>query len=371
MPRRVVVGLSGGVDSAMSALLLKKRRYDVIGVHMVNWDAMEEGSSTCPRTKDESDARLVADRLDIPFYSINFVKEYWNEVFTKMVEGYSRGKTIVPDIDCNRRIKFHHLHSIAIERFAADFIATGHYATTSRGDFNDNSTVDGRCRLLRGRDPLKDQTYFLCTLREEQLRRAVFPLGSVTKSQVKEMAIASGFADVSKRKESMGVCFVGKKKNFGKFLEEYIEVRCGLIIESMSGETIGEHNGVHNFTIGKRLSVGPKSHFGYFVEKIDAQSGTVYAVESSSHPSLFSTKFTICTPEWIVDAPTKESSLLCRVQRSHSPISCSITVDGPKTTVEPSLPLRAVSPGQMCVFYDGRECLGGGEVLHINHTLNY
>uniref|UniRef100_A0A8R1YT62 tRNA-5-taurinomethyluridine 2-sulfurtransferase n=1 Tax=Pristionchus pacificus TaxID=54126 RepID=A0A8R1YT62_PRIPA len=369
MPRRVVVGLSGGVDSAVSALILKNKGYDVIGVHMMNWDGMEEGTSSCPRTKDESDARMVAHRLSIPFYSINFVKEYWNEVFTKMVDGYSRGKTIVPDIDCNSKIKFHHLHSYALERLSADFIATGHYASTSRGDFNDKETIDGKCRLLRGRDSLKDQTYFLCTLKQEQLRRAIFPLGSMTKNQVKNMAFENGLVEASRRKESMGVCFVGKKKDFGQFIEEYIEGRCGSIIDCMSGEKIGDHCGVHNFTVGKRLSVGSKSHLGYFVQKLDGDNGIVYAVESSTHPSLYSTQFTVHTPEWIVDSPSKDSRVLCRVQRSHSPIPCSITLDGSLTTVIPSRPLRAVCPGQMCVFYRDRECMGGGEVISINATL--
>ncbi|GMS95760.1 hypothetical protein PENTCL1PPCAC_17935 [Pristionchus entomophagus] len=371
MSRRVVVGLSGGVDSAVSALILKNRGYDVIGVHMVNWDSMEEGTSSCPRTKDEADARVIAERLSIPFHTVNFVKEYWNEVFVRMVEGYSRGKTIVPDIDCNRRIKFHHLHSLAIERFSADYIATGHYVTTSRGDFNQENTLDGKCRLLKGRDPLKDQSFFLCTLNEEQLKRSMFPLGSLTKKQVKEIAIENNLEEVAKRKESFGICFVGKKKNFDEFLEQYIENRNGPIIDGISGEKIGEHTGIHNFTVGKRLSIGSRSHLGYFVQRIQAQNATVYAVESSCHPSLYSTQFTIETPEWIVDAPSNDSKLLCRLQRSHSPIGCSFSIDSSLTTVIPSLPFRAVSPGQMCVFYNGRECMGGGEVIHVNHTLNH
>ncbi|GMR48065.1 hypothetical protein PMAYCL1PPCAC_18260 [Pristionchus mayeri] len=370
MSPRVVVGLSGGVDSTIAAFLLKRKGFDVIGVHMMNWDTVEEGTSSCPRTRDEADARGIAHKLDIPFHSLNFVKEYWNEVFMKMITGYSCGKTIVPDIDCNRRIKFHHLHSLAIDKFSADFIATGHYVSTSRGDFNEESPRDGRCRLLRGKDPLKDQSYFLCTLEEHQLRRAIFPLGSLTKNEVKQIALENGLEEVSKRKESMGLCFVGKKKDFGQFLEEYIEGRSGSIFDRISGEKIGDHSGVHNFTVGKRLSVGPRSHLGYFVQEIDGESGSVYAVESSIHPSLYTTQFTIETPRWIVRGPSEESRVLCLVQRSHSPIGCSLSIDGPLTTVTPSLPLRGVSPGQMCVFYEGRECMGGGEVLHLNHTLH-
>ncbi|GMT24168.1 hypothetical protein PFISCL1PPCAC_15465, partial [Pristionchus fissidentatus] len=335
----------------------------------INWDTVEEGSSECGRTKDESDARSIARRLSIPFHSVNFVKEYWNEVFTKMVAGYSRGETIVPDIECNRKIKFDHLHSLAIDKFSADFIATGHYASLSRGHFNDTPTSDNRCRLLRGKDSLKDQTYFLCTLKEEQLSRSIFPLGSLTKNRVKEIAIENGFEDISKRKESMGVCFVGKRKNFGEFLNEYIESRCGFIIDAMKGTKVGEHNGVHNFTVGKRLSIGPRSHLGYFVQSIDAATGVVYAVESSNHPSLYSTQFTMETPEWIVEPPSKNFQISCRIQRSHSPIECSISIDGSITTVTPFFPYRAVAPGQMCVFYMNEECLGGGAVIGISSTL--
>ncbi|EYC43233.1 hypothetical protein Y032_0499g2563 [Ancylostoma ceylanicum] len=217
---RVAVGMSGGVDSAVAAWLLKKKGFDVLGVYMINWDHVEEGTSSCPRTKDEADARRVCEKLDIPFTTVNFVKEYWNEVFVKMLDNYRRGRTVVPDIACNSHIKFDHLHQYAIENLAADFIATGHYASTSYGDFQEKREQGSGIRLLCGVDTLKDQTYFLCSLRQEQLRRAMFPVGSLTKTKVRQIARDQGFDDIADKPESMGICFVGKRKNFEGFIDQ-------------------------------------------------------------------------------------------------------------------------------------------------------
>ncbi|CAL2040436.1 unnamed protein product [Caenorhabditis brenneri] len=374
---RVVIGMSGGVDSAVSAFLLKKRGYDVIGVHMINWDSQEEGTSSCPRSKDEVDAKNVCDKLKIPFHTVNFVKEYWNNVFLRFLENYKIGRTTVPDIDCNQSIKFDVFHKIAQEKFDADFIATGHYATTSFGDFQQNKNEsDEEIRLFSGRDPLKDQTFFLCTVTQEQLRRAMFPLGSLYKSDVKRIAEEQGFHSVVHKPESMGICFIGKKKRFSEFLDEYIEPKPGRIVLK-DGRIIGNHHGIHQFTIGKRINgkyLEERSHFGFFVSDINPENGDVVACEGSHHPHLYATKFLIEQPNWIpISNPLKSypsSEILCRIQRTHPPVPCILEKCEDNISVVPRLPLRATAPGQMCVFYTTKnECLGGGEIIKIQDTL--
>ncbi|KHJ90946.1 putative tRNA (5-methylaminomethyl-2-thiouridylate)-methyltransferase [Oesophagostomum dentatum] len=370
---KVAVGISGGVDSAVAAWLLKKKGFDVHGVYMVNWDSVEEGTSNCPRTKDEADARRVCEKLDIPFSTVNFVKEYWNEVFVKMLDNYRLGRTVVPDIACNRQIKFEHLHNYAIEHLGADFIATGHYASTSFGDFQEKKGSGRGIQLLCGIDPLKDQTYFLCTLRQEQLRRAIFPVGSLTKTKVRRIAREHGFDEIADKPESMGICFVGKRKDFDRFIDQYIEPNPGEIL-TMGGKHLGKHEGVHHFTLGKRVHI-QGCHLGYFVAKIDAKSNIVYVCEGSYHPSLYTTDFCVLEPQWIERNPLldrNEATLECRIQRTHPPVPCRVRRINQKfLSVQPILPFRAVADGQMCVFYNGRECLGGGEVQHIISTLSY
>ncbi|CAJ0602199.1 unnamed protein product [Cylicocyclus nassatus] len=378
---RVAVGISGGVDSAVSAWLLKKKGYEVFGIYMINWDQVEEGSSICPRTKDEADARRVCEKLDIPFTTVNFVKEYWSEVFVKMLENYRRGRTVVPDIACNSHIKFEHLHHHAIEELGADFVASGHYASTSNGDYQEKRGYDQGIRLLCGIDPIKDQTYFLSTLRQEQLRRAIFPVGSMTKTKVRQIAREQGFDDIADKHESMGICFVGKRKNFEKFVDQYIEPKKGEIV-TLDGKRLGQHDGIHHFTLGKRIHI-QGCHLGYFVSKIDAETNTVYACEGSYHPSLYATDFCVVEPEWIERNPlavaggrnisgADVTTLECRIQRTHPPVPCQVTrIAEELLSVRPVFPFRAVANGQMCVFYDGRECLGGGEVDHIISTLRY
>ncbi|VDM60901.1 unnamed protein product [Angiostrongylus costaricensis] len=261
---RVAVGLSGGVDSAVATWLLKKRGFDVIGVYMNNWDHIEEGNSICPRTKDEADARYVCEKLHIPFATVNFVKEYWNEVFME--------------------IKFERLHNHAIDKLGVDLVATGHYASTS-WDPEATQGMDSGVKLLCSADPLKDQTPFLCTLQQKQLRRALFPIGSLTKTQVRHIAREQGLGRVAGKPESMGICFVGKRRNFDSFIDQYIEPRPGKII-TLEGKFLGHHNGVHHFTLGKRIAV-QGCHLGYFVAQIDAEKDTVYAVRSSILQAFF------------------------------------------------------------------------------------
>ncbi|VDL85137.1 unnamed protein product [Nippostrongylus brasiliensis] len=374
---RVAVAMSGGVDSAVSALLLKRRGFDVFGVYMINWDRAEEGTSTCPRTKDEADARYACEKLHIPFISVNFVKEYWNDVFVNMLENYRHGRTVVPDIACNRHIKFERFRNYAVEKHGAQFIATGHYVSTSLGDFQENRLRPAEnvpdIRLLCGLDPLKDQSYFLCTLKQEQLNVAMFPVGSMTKTNVRRIAKEQGLDEIATKPESMGICFVGKRKNFNGFIDQYIEP-CPGEIRTLSGKLLGRHEGVHHFTLGKRIPI-QGCHLGYFVANIDSENRIVYACKGSHHPSLYATEFSISEPQWICKNPLADRehvTVECRIQRTHPPIACSLKRLGESVLlVKPVLPLRAVANGQMCVFYNGRECLGGGEVQKITSTLDY
>ncbi|KAK6051636.1 tRNA methyl transferase [Cooperia oncophora] len=291
----------------------------------------------------------------------------------RMLDNYRRGRTVVPDIACNRHIKFDRLHRHAVEELGADLVATGHYASTSYGDFQENRQSGSGVKLLCGTDPLKDQTYFLCTLNQEQLKRAMFPLGSFTKTEVRRIARDQSLDEIADKPESMGICFVGKRKNFEDFIDQYIEPCPGEIL-TLDGKHLGQHEGVHHFTLGKRIAI-QGSHLGYFVARIDTDNRIVYACESSHHPSLYATEFCVSEPQWINRDPLadgEETTLECRIQRTHQPIRCYVKRFGKNLlSIRPVFPLRAVADGQVCVFYDGRECLGGGEVENVISTLKY
>uniref|UniRef100_A0A1I7WIX0 tRNA-5-taurinomethyluridine 2-sulfurtransferase n=1 Tax=Heterorhabditis bacteriophora TaxID=37862 RepID=A0A1I7WIX0_HETBA len=295
-----------------------------------------------------------------------------------MIENYRMGRTVVPDIQCNRSIKFEHLHNYAINKLGVDYIATGHYASTSQGDFQERCETDKKnselfhhqslftlfsyylllvcfsgVQLFTAVDPIKDQTYFLSTLKQNQLRRALFPLGSITKPQVKLIAVQQGLEKIAKKAESMGVCFIGKRRNFEEFMDQPLP---GAVILLRDGSVLGEHSGVHRFTLGKRLalhSLRTGSHLGYFVAKIDSRRNIIYVCEGSNDPCLYATEFLIREPEWIDKKPVQESrisNLECRIQRTHPPIPSHVRRESQDTLrVIPSLPLRAVAEGQIYI----------------------
>uniref|UniRef100_A0A7E4W4P3 tRNA-5-taurinomethyluridine 2-sulfurtransferase n=1 Tax=Panagrellus redivivus TaxID=6233 RepID=A0A7E4W4P3_PANRE len=363
--KRVVCAISGGIDSAVSALLLKQRGYDVTGLFMVNWDHVEEGESNCPRTRDLADAQKVCNILDIELQSVNFVKEYWNHVFVPFLESYKQGRAVVPDVACNSLIKFGLFYEYARERLGADVVATGHYARTSRGW---DGPSDSPVKLLRSVDPVKDQTYFLANVSERALRNTLFPVGGMYKSEVQKIAATNGLGFLNEKRESMGICFVGKRKNFSDFLLEYIDPVQGPIVldSSSSHQTIGIHSGVHNFTLGKRVAVpieNYQSAAGLFVAKLDYATQTVYVVEGSHHPSLYAEQFQVNQPIWIT--PPAKNHIQFALQRNHPPLDCVLDGD----IVTPVRPVRAAATGQLCVFYDGDVCLGGGEIQRIVSTL--
>uniref|UniRef100_A0AC34G2E3 tRNA-5-taurinomethyluridine 2-sulfurtransferase n=1 Tax=Panagrolaimus sp. ES5 TaxID=591445 RepID=A0AC34G2E3_9BILA len=407
--KKVICAISGGIDSAVSAFLLKRRGFDVHGLFMTNWDHAEE-EGECSRTKDFADAERICRHLNIELHSVNFVKEYWNEVFLPLIESYKQGKAVVPDVGCNAMIKFGTFYKFAFESLKADAVATGHYARTSFGDFLESKKSDDKnekCRLLRAKDSIKDQTYFLANVSGEKLGNTMFPVGSLLKSQVQKIAAQEGLNFLLKKKESMGICFVGKRKSFPEFLTKYIEPQNGEIILASSGKIIGKHSGVFNFTLGKRISVSSEnylshdglfvskidpinqrlfvhsgvfnftlgkrisvssenyqSHDGLFVSKIDPINQRLFVCEGSQHPSLFARSFQISSPFWISE-PRKEK-LEFALQRNQPLLECKLTNNN---LVIPNRPVRAAALGQMCVFYDGEICLGGGEIDKIISTL--
>ena len=264
---RVAVGMSGGVDSAVTALLLKQEGYEVVGVFMKNWDTLEESGVDCQADKDAADAEKICNHLDIPFRHVNFVKEYWNEVFTPLLETYAQGETPFPDVDCNRHIKFGHFHSHCLDRLDCDLVATGHYARVDHG-----GGPNGTSLLLQAVDKSKDQTLFLSTVPQEALSRTLFPLGEFHKDMVKKMATAHGLEWVARKPESMGICFVGKR-DFKDFLDQYVAPAAGEFVDIDTGKVVGSHQGAHKYTLGQRIRQPGMPERHYVVSKdLDTQA---------------------------------------------------------------------------------------------------
>uniref|UniRef100_A0A915PKI8 tRNA-5-taurinomethyluridine 2-sulfurtransferase n=1 Tax=Setaria digitata TaxID=48799 RepID=A0A915PKI8_9BILA len=353
--RKVVCAISGGVDSAVSAYLLKKRGFDVIGVHMVNWDHVEEGSSDCPQSVDEKDAKKVCNHLQIPFHVANFVDKYWNEVFMYLVDSYRRGRTVVSDVLCNKTIKFDRFHQYAFDELQADAVATGHFARTNFGDFLEKRSETGLIRLLAAVDPIKDQTFFLSTLTQAQLRRSMFPVGSLTKEEVRQIAVDIGMVDIAEK-------------------AEYVEPVIGPAKDIDTGKILFEHKGIHRYTIGKRIKAVPdhcQSSVGLFAAGLDDKTQTLWV--GSHHPALFAREFVVEEPVWISDCPVDSSGTgrtEFRCQRTHPALLCELTrLEKGLLKVKPYNPIRAAAPGQICVFYNDKECLGGGEIQYVLTTL--
>lgn len=353
MDNRIVIGMSGGVDSAVAAWLLKQQGCECIGVFMHNWDETDE-NGCCTADEDYADVRRVCDALDIPYYSVNFSEEYRRRVFDYFLEEHRKGRTPNPDVLCNREIKFNAFLDFA-DRIGAGVIATGHYARSDRRD--------GRVRLLKGADRGKDQTYFLHSLTNEQLSRAVFPVGGMQKSEVRALAEKVGLP-VAHKKDSTGVCFIGER-NFRKFLMEFIPSRPGPI-KTLSGEVIGEHAGMEYYTLGQRkgLGIGGRNEAKpWFVVFKDPATNTLYA-EQGEHPALYSQSLIAENLSWISGAPMSKKFDCCAKFRYRQPdqqVSVQITEDG-LARVSFAREQRAITPGQYVVFYDGDVCLGGGVI---------
>ncbi len=347
---KVVVGMSGGVDSSVAAAILKEQGYEVVGLFMHNWQETEDNGA-CTAEEDYADVRRVANALDIPYYSIDFSREYYDRVFTHFVEEYKKGRTPNPDVLCNREIKFGPFKEFA-EKLGADYVATGHYCGVKN--------QGGRTYLTRATDENKDQTYFLSMVTEKQLKNVIFPLTNITKPEVRAIAQKYGLATSSK-KDSTGVCFIGER-DFRKFLAQYIPMQKGEI-RTLDDKVVGEHNGVFYYTIGQRkgfgLGGGGNGEPWYIVRR-DVEKNILY-VNQGECAELFSTSLIAEDFNHITDRVEDGKRYLARIRHRQPLQECvaRYTADN-QLQITFATPQRAVASGQYCVLYDEDVCMGGG-----------
>ncbi|MBL8251687.1 MAG: tRNA 2-thiouridine(34) synthase MnmA [Candidatus Competibacter sp.] len=351
---RIVVGLSGGVDSSVAALLLIEQGFEVHGVFMKNWEDSHD-SGYCSAAEDLEDARAVCETLDIPLHQVNFTKDYQERVFAHFLDEYRNGRTPNPDTLCNTEIKFRAFLDHA-RRLGAERIATGHYAR--------RRSQDGRHSLLKGRDAGKDQSYFLYGLNQAQLASALFPVGALSKREVRERAAAAGLVTHDK-KDSTGICFIGERP-FRDFLSRYLPAQPGPIRAS-DGELLGQHRGLMFHTVGQRqgLGIGGRregSGEPWYVTGKDLERNTLIVAQGHDHPALFHGRLRASRPHWIAGvAPPAPLRCQARIRYRQADQPCWVdAVDEAGLTVRFDRPQRAVTPGQAVVFYLEDECLGGG-----------
>ena len=364
--KKVVIGMSGGVDSSVAAILLKKAGYEVIGLFMRNWDASINndilGNPTlneniCPQEQDYNDALEVCKKIDIPLHRVDFVKEYWDYVFTYFLDELKLGRTPNPDVMCNKYIKFDMFAKKARE-LGADYIATGHYARMKDGN------------LLRGVDSNKDQSYFLSQVSREQLKNVLFPVGDLEKPEVRKIAEEYGLVTASK-KDSTGICFIGER-NFKNFLKNYLPNKEGNIVDIETNQVIGKHIGLMYYTIGQRrgLNLGGHSDRTFVVGK-DLNKNILYISENEEY--LISTECIIDNINFITKADKNKLSAKFRYRQQDNDVEIEYINDSEILVKYPE-GVKSVTPGQACVLYDGEVCLGGGiikEVRKNNQKLWY
>ena len=352
-PHRVIVGMSGGVDSSVSALLLQQQGYQVEGLFMKNWEE-DDGTEYCTAREDLADAQRVADTLDIPLHGANFAAEYWDHVFEHFLQEYRAGRTPNPDVLCNREIKFRAFLDYALV-LGADMIATGHYAR--RGQ------AQGKGTLLKGLDGNKDQSYFLHAVAHRELEHTLFPLGEIQKPEVRRIAAQHGLVTHDK-KDSTGICFIGERR-FTDFLQQYLPAQPGEI-HDLAGNPLGQHQGLMYHTIGQRqgLGIGGLADHGdepwYVVDK-DLDNNVLLVAQGNQHPALFKLTLTATQMHW-VDGSGPSLPLACSAKtRYRQPDqACTLSASGQGFKVQFDTPQRAITPGQSVVFYQGELCLGGG-----------
>ncbi|HEX5805390.1 MAG TPA: tRNA 2-thiouridine(34) synthase MnmA [Macromonas sp.] len=362
---RVVVGLSGGVDSAVSAHLLKQQGYEVIGIFMKNWED-DDDSEYCSSRQDFLDAASVADVIGIEMEHVNFAAEYKDRVFAEFLREYAAGRTPNPDILCNAEIKFKAFLDHAM-RLGAEMIATGHYARVRLNE------ATGKHELLKGLDPLKDQSYFLHRLNQAQLGKTLFPVGELPKTEVRRIAAEIGLPN-AKKKDSTGICFIGERP-FRDFLNRYIQKEPGAIRDEQ-GRVIGQHVGLSFYTLGQRQGLGiggvkdqgaakgPGEHAPWFVARKDVERNTLWVVQGHDHPWLLSPRLQAQDVSWVAGEPPMAGAYGAKTRYRQADAACALSVasaDG--FTLDFTEPQWAVTPGQSAVLYDGDVCLGGG-VIH-------
>ncbi|MBD1381251.1 tRNA 2-thiouridine(34) synthase MnmA [Metabacillus arenae] len=349
---RVVVGMSGGVDSSVAAYLLKEQGYDVIGIFMKNWDDTDE-NGVCTATEDYNDVIQVCNQIGIPYYAVNFEKQYWEKVFTYFLDEYKAGRTPNPDVMCNKEIKFKAFLEHAMS-LGADYLATGHYAQVE--------LRDGVYKMLRGADENKDQTYFLNQLNQDQLSKVMFPIGNVEKAKVREIAKEAGLATAEK-KDSTGICFIGER-NFKEFLSHYLPAQPGLM-QTLDGEVKGKHDGLMYYTIGQRhgLGIGGSGDPWFAIGK-DLEKNILYVDQGFHNDLLYSDSIIATDVSWVSNT-IPDSELACTAKFRYRQPDNEVTVhmiDEKTAKIMFAKPIRAITPGQAVVFYRNEECLGGGTI---------
>ena len=352
--KTVVVGMSGGVDSSVAALLLKEQGYNVIGLYMNNWEEKDE-CGACTGEEDFADVRRVANAIGIPYYSVNFAKQYMDRVFSYFLSEYKAGRTPNPDVLCNREIKFRDFKDTA-KKLGADYIATGHYC--------DILHEGGKHYLLKAKDQSKDQTYFLNQLSQSQLENVLFPLGKLDKSEVRAIADKNGLA-TARKKDSTGICFIGER-NFRNFLKNYLPAEKGKIM-TYDGKVLGEHIGLMYYTIGQRRGLdigGQKGDDGsrWFVIEKDMKNNILY-VAHGDEGRLYSDGLIMHECNWIPDIPKqKEFECTGKFRYRQPEQECRVRISDGRIEVDFKEKQRAITEGQFAVFYSGNLCIGGGVI---------
>ncbi|MBC76832.1 MAG: tRNA 2-thiouridine(34) synthase MnmA [Halobacteriovoraceae bacterium] len=356
--KTVICGMSGGVDSYVSVLVLKLQGYNTFGLFMRNWEENDE-NGVCAAEEDFKDVIKVCEKIDVPYYSVDFTKEYWDKVFSNFLEEYKEGHTPNPDILCNKEIKFNVFFQKAKE-LGADYLATGHYCR--------KVVEGGRSCLVKGVDKGKDQTYFLYTMQEKVLDEVLFPVGDLPKKVVREIAADFELA-TSAKKDSTGICFIGER-NFKEFLSNYIKSQAGEFVNLENNQKMGAHSGYCFYTIGQRKGLGIGGPGGpWFVAGKDVETNTVYVVEGEKHPALYSQTLWFNEPSWVGDEPNFPIKCKAKARYRQPDQDCTVYKEGDLYRVEFEVPQRAIALRQSVVFYDGEICLGGGVIHKTGPTL--
>lgn len=346
--KKVILGMSGGVDSSVAAILLKEAGYDVTAVFMRNW---AEDDGMCTAREDYIDVVSVCSQLNIKYFTVNFEKEYRDRVFSYFLSEYKKGRTPNPDVMCNTEIKFKAFLDYAMD-FDADYIAMGHYARTKK--------IDGKTYLLKGIDSNKDQSYFLSRVKSDALSKTLFPVGDLNKNEVRDIAKKYNLSTASK-KDSTGICFIGER-DFNEFLDQFLFTKPGKIVDE-KGNVIGEHSGLMHYTIGQRRGIGiggVGSGEPFFVADKDLKNNLLIVAQGINNPVLYKDEFEVEDVFWITEIPSLPLDLSVKIRYRAKDEDATLEIKNNKYVVKLKNPLKGVTPGQVCVFYQDDVCLGSG-----------